>query len=227
MGPITIFVICTSVVVFAQAEVTLEADMPSLSVPVSERAILKCCYNIIDGEDLSFIWIKRIHAKNITMRRQKVNAAVAVTSGPKVSPTGGQCGILTFSLVQLKDSGMYYCVLNGSSIKLFTHGTYLQVYKRLEKTINLTEHTKNNILIVEGILLLLCAFLPSTSLLCKSRKLNEVEKKKMKKEEENIYQGLNLDDCGNTYDQIGHTHMQDVYEDVENMMEEEIELEKP
>lgn len=38
------------------------------------------------------------------------------------------CGVLTLKSAQLEDNGLYQCVLNGSSIELLTHGTYLQVY---------------------------------------------------------------------------------------------------
>ncbi|KAM7383213.1 hypothetical protein PAMP_002884 [Pampus punctatissimus] len=99
----------------------------------------------------------------------------------------------------------------------------------IEKTINISESTKNSILTIEGILLLLCVLAPSATLLCKSKKLRGLEKKKMKKEEENIYQGLNLDDCCATYDQIERCQVQGPYQDVGNIIEEEeeIQLEKP
>ncbi|GLD72109.1 B-cell antigen receptor complex-associated protein alpha chain [Lates japonicus] len=119
--------------------------------------------------------------------------------------------------------------LEGRNFQILSHGTYLQVYKPLEKTLNFSESTKNGILTAEGILLLLCVVLPSATLLCKSKKVHEIEKKKMKKEEENIYQGLNLDDCCTTYDQIERSQALGPYQDVCNIMEEEeeIQLEKP
>lgn len=114
----------------------------------------------------------------------------------------------------------------------------------MEKTINLSESTKNKILTVEGVLLLLCVIIPSASLLLQVRKqkvtlhgftqpflydvvtemdvthffsnqspisqisvnhflclsltqsqsLHRLEMKKMKQEEENIYQ-VNIIEC--------------------------------
>ncbi|XP_071326355.1 B-cell antigen receptor complex-associated protein alpha chain [Trachinotus anak] len=227
MGIAIIFVLCSTVVGTVVSVVTLEADRPFLSVPLSGTAELECCYTT-NGKSVTYTWIKDGNKTSgpIYLTSANTGFSADVIKGRSY---GIQCGTLTLKKVQLNDTGMYKCLLNNSNSKLFTHGTYLQVHKPLEKTINLSESTKNKILTAEGILLLLCVVLPSASLLCKSKRVHELEKKKMKKEEENIYQGLNLDDCCATYDQIERSQTQGPYQDVCNMMEEEeeIQLEKP
>ncbi|XP_078108625.1 B-cell antigen receptor complex-associated protein alpha chain [Sander vitreus] len=216
MGTVTNILLCSFVVGIAQNKVTLEPDRPFLRIQVSQRAVLKCCYST--SVSVIFTWIK--HAPNKTL------APHAVAKDSKMDKS---CGTLTFRRVQLNDSGLYQCWLNGSDFSLLSHGTYLQVYKPMEKTINLSESTKNKILIAEGVILLLCVLVPSVALLLQSKRLNELEKKKAKKEEENIYQGLNLDDCCSTYDQIERSQAHGPYQDVGNIKEEEeqIQLEKP
>ncbi|XP_023265118.1 B-cell antigen receptor complex-associated protein alpha chain [Seriola lalandi dorsalis] len=219
----TVFVLCSFVVGTSPSMVTFKADRPFLGVPLSIKAELKCCYTTTE-QQINPTWFKSVRtgqsspvavniSENVTTRLDKADKEL--------------CYVLTFDSVQLNDTGMYQCVLNYSNH--FSPGTYLQVYKRLKKTINLRESTKNKILTAEGVLLLLCVVLPSTTLLFKSKKLHELEKKKMKKEEENIYQGLNLDDCCTTYDQIERSQAHGPYQDVCNIIEEEEEfqLEKP
>lgn len=216
---VVIFVLSSLVVGFAWGDLTLEPDRPSLSVAVSENASLECCYKS-PSRIANVRWIRHYNKTQKEMLNQ-------TTYSQKDSNSGNiYCSLLNFPKVQLENIGFYQCMLND---KIYTHGTYLRVYKPMEKTINLSETTKNKILIAEGFLLLLCVMLPSAILLFKSKKLNELEKKKAKKEEENIYQGLNLDDCCATYDQIERSQAQGPYQDVGNIKEEEeeIQLEKP
>ncbi|XP_041799400.1 B-cell antigen receptor complex-associated protein alpha chain [Chelmon rostratus] len=226
MGTVTNFFLCSFVVVMAQGEVKLQPDRPFLKVLHNGRAELECCYNAT--KLLDFTWYIRVQAENITLDPTIVNISELVTARTKKTKDG-HCSILTFSSVQLNDTGLYLCWLNNSNINLFTYGTYLHVYKPLEKTLNLSENTKNKILTAEGILLFLCVLLPAATLICQSKKLSELEKKKVKREEENIYQGLNLDDCCETYEQIERALAHGPYQDVCNIKEEEeeIQLEKP
>ncbi|XP_005736228.1 B-cell antigen receptor complex-associated protein alpha chain [Pundamilia nyererei] len=222
MGMVVIFVLSSLVVGFAWGELILEPDRPSLSVPVSENASLECCYKSQSGR-VNVHWI-HYYNKTQQLLFDKTAESQKDSKSEKI-----YCAQLNFPEVKLKDLGFYHCLLNDSGNTYYTHGTYLRVYKPMEKTINLRETTKNKILIAEGFLLLLCVMLPSAILLFKSKKLNELEKKKAKKEEENIYQGLNLDDCCATYDQIERSQAQGPYQDVGNIKEEEeeIQLEKP
>ncbi|AWO96319.1 putative B-cell antigen receptor complex-associated protein alpha chain [Scophthalmus maximus] len=224
MAIAAILVLC-SFAVITQSEVTLQADVPYLRVSLSHRAVLECCYNT-SGKSVKHTWVKSFKVAKESFGPLAVNFSEHVFEGFK---TKSGCSTLTLRSVQLNDTGMYQCWLNSSDIRLFSHGTYLQVFKPLEKTLNLSESTKNKILTAEGVLLLLCVLLPSTTLLCKSKKLHELEKKKARKEEDNIYQGLNLDDCCSTYDKIERSKAHGPYQDVCNTMEdeEEIQLEQP
>ncbi|XP_059195666.1 B-cell antigen receptor complex-associated protein alpha chain [Centropristis striata] len=225
MGALTNFLLLSFFVGIVENRVTLEADKPYLRVRVFHTAELRCCY--ASQESVKITWIKQ--PANQTKGHHEVEASDRVTAGKEKS-----CGILTFKEVHLNDSGMYVCLLDDSkdpsvSSPVASHGTYLQVYKLMKKTINLRESTKNKILVAEGVILLLCVLVPSFTVLIKSKRLSQLEKKKAKKEEENIYQGLNLDECWSTYDQIERSQAHGPYEDVGNGKEEEeqIQLEKP
>nr|QPF15774.1 Cd79a protein [Chaunax abei] len=222
------FLLCSFVVVRAQHEVNLKADRPYLRVQLSYSAALECCYTT-NVESLELTWVMHVQASNTTLGPKNVKSSDLVTIGNR-RESDAVCGTLSFKSVQLNDSGLYQCFLKSNKIYLFSHGTYLQVYRPLEKTINLSENTKNKILTAEGILLLLCVLLPAASLLYQSKRLNQLERKKGMREEENIYQGLNLDDCCSTYDQIERSQAHGPYQDVCNVVEaeeEEICLETP
>lgn len=231
MGIITLFLLCSFVVGTAQRKVTLDPDQPYLRKQVSHKAELECCYTT--GEKslhVTLTWVKQTTNKT----RHTVHLSEQVIEGvPKEVPPGSNksCGTLTLDHLNLSDSGLYHCELRGNNVDVLSHGTYLQIYKPMEKSINLSESTKNKILTAEGVLLLLCVLLPSISLLSKSKRLNELEKNKITREEENIYQGLNLDECWSTYDQIERPQTHGQYQDVGNLKgqeeEEEIQLEKP
>ncbi|XP_070691577.1 B-cell antigen receptor complex-associated protein alpha chain [Pempheris klunzingeri] len=228
MGTIINCLLCSFVVVFAQDEVTLEADRPFLRVQLSHRAHLECCYR--GKQRLSPTWHRRQFGNSSRVTDLSDVSHHETTQAVAQGDSGTVCGVLTISSVQMNDFGLYQCTLNTTRNSVHrTHGTYLLVYKPMEKTINLSESTKNKILIAEGLLLLLCVMLPSATLLCQSKRNKELEKKKAKKEEENIYQGLNLDDCCSAYDQIERSQGHGPYEDVGSIMEEEeaIQLEKP
>ncbi|XP_026226066.1 B-cell antigen receptor complex-associated protein alpha chain [Anabas testudineus] len=220
MGILLIFVLFCSEVAISQDDVTLESDDPYMRVQVSEEVVLKCCFTT--KKSVKYTWVRSFQSDKKMIGPKHIKNGTA--QGKDVS----QCGYLKLESVKLNDSGLYQCQLKYNE-DILTHGTYLQIYKPLDKTINLSENTKNKILTGEGILLLLCVLLPSANLLFKSKKVNALEKKKIQKEEENIYQGLNLDDCCTTYDQIQRSQAHGPYQDVCNIIEEEeeIQLEKP
>ncbi|XP_028984291.1 B-cell antigen receptor complex-associated protein alpha chain [Betta splendens] len=220
----TIFVLCVSAVGSSHSEVLLAEDELFVGAQVSEKVELTCCFTS-NGKALTPTWIKHFYNKS-----NYVDYTILEKTETEPSTSSGfTCGKLTLKSVKVNDSGFYQCELKDIEPKLYTHGTYLQVYRPLDKTINISEMSKNKILVAEGILLLLCAVLPTATLLLKSRGVKALEKKKAMKEEENIYQGLNLDDCCSTYDQIERSQAQGPYQDVCNITEEEkdIQLEKP
>ncbi|XP_070822865.1 B-cell antigen receptor complex-associated protein alpha chain [Chaetodon trifascialis] len=228
MGTVTNLLLCSFVVVMARAEVKLQPDKPFERVPLYGRAHLECCFNTTNEKSLKLTWVLFVQTGNTTLNRTIVNTTNVETGrARRVKDT--HCHTLTIHSVQLNDTGLYQCSLSNGGNNLYTHGTFLQVHRPLEKTINLSEKTKNKILTAEGILLFLCVLLPAATLICQSKKLNDLERTKVRREEENIYQGLNLDDCSATYDQIERSQAHGPYQDVYNVKEEEeeIQLEKP
>lgn len=221
MRTVTNLLFCSFVVVATQAKVTLEPDRPFLWVQNKQTAVLRCCFTNSKKQLERFTWVRNHHDNKFRGPYNVTYTDVVIKDYEK------PCGILSFISAKPSDSGLYRCWLEDS--KVFTHGTYLHVYMPLEKTIDLSESTKNNILTAEGVLLLLSVILPAVTVLFQSKKLSELEKKKMKREEENIYQGLNLDDCCTTYDQIERSQAQGQYQDVCNSAEceEGNQLEKP
>ncbi|XP_072249357.1 B-cell antigen receptor complex-associated protein alpha chain [Leuresthes tenuis] len=219
MGISMFCVLCSLAGCLAQSQVILQADRPFLRVRFRDKADLKCCY---EGVSSHLNWYRQNDSSKPHLVTTLDHKTIDYSNDKNV-----HCSTLTFTSVLLEDTGLYHCLLNVSGV--FTHGTYMQVYKPMQKTINLSESTKNTILTVEGFLLLLCVLLPSATLLLKSRSLERLEMKKVRQEEENIYQGLNLDDCCTTYDQIERSQAQGPYQDVGNIMEEkeDIQLEKP
>ncbi|KAK2903012.1 hypothetical protein QQF64_010103 [Cirrhinus molitorella] len=201
----------------------LEGDKPFVRVALSQKATIHCCYRWTIKPHVT--WIKTINNVNGTAIRSLVNLPEAEMNKPAEVINGATCHSLVFKEVQLSDTGLYQCKLNHSSLHIFTHGTFFQVYIPLQKTLNLSESVKNSIITAEGVLLMLCVLIPGTMLLCKSKKLNQLERKKGR-EEENIYEGLNLDDCSAAYHQIQRTNQQGPYQDV-GSCEEDIQLEKP
>ncbi|XP_029958779.1 B-cell antigen receptor complex-associated protein alpha chain [Salarias fasciatus] len=219
MLKVVLSVLCSLTVPAALQNVPLDADKPFERSAVSQEITLKCCY----GSDEPVTWEKHVQGANRTVNVRFVENSDLVNIS-YVHTHSSRCGTLTLKSVQPNDTGLYRCLLNRTHIH--THGTYLQVYKPMKKTLNLSERTKNRILMAEGILLFLCVLVPSATILFKSKQQNEVEKKKSRKEEENIYQGLNLDECYATYDQIECTPAQGHYQDARTC-NEDVDLEKP
>ncbi|XP_061800408.1 B-cell antigen receptor complex-associated protein alpha chain [Nerophis lumbriciformis] len=220
MTTIHVFIICSLAVVFAAGKVSIEADRPWLRVRLFHTAVLECCFGT-DQDSVRTAWIKEDAASG----PNPVVASDMVTAGHRIY-RGVTCGTLMLTKARLSDGGLYRCRLNATDV--ITHGTYLQVYEPLKKTINLSEKTKNNILMAEGLLLFLCVLVPSVALLFKSKQLSALQKTKARREEENIYQGLNLEECCAIYDQIDHSKTAvGPYQDVLNNVEEEIQLENP
>ncbi|XP_022347544.1 B-cell antigen receptor complex-associated protein alpha chain [Enhydra lutris kenyoni] len=102
--------------------------------------------------------------------------------------------------------------------------------KRLPRPfLDMGEATKNNLITAEGIVLLFCAVVPGTLLLFRKRWQN------MKfgmdapddYEDENLYEGLNLDDCS-MYEDISRG-LQGTYQDVGSLHigDGDVQLEKP
>ncbi|XP_051999474.1 B-cell antigen receptor complex-associated protein alpha chain-like [Xyrauchen texanus] len=207
------------------AVLKLEADQPFQRVPFAHDATIHCCYRCKENPQVR--WLINTYTINGTILTRFVNLTEEVVDKEMLEENGIKCHSLVLKSTHLHDTGLYQCYLNHSSarISIFTHGTFLQVYKPILKTLNLSESAKNSIITAEGVLLLLCVLIPGTMLLCKSKRLNKLEGKG-RREEENIYEGLNLDDCNSTYHQIQRSQMQGPYQDVASCGDD-IHLEKP
>ncbi|XP_016365740.1 B-cell antigen receptor complex-associated protein alpha chain-like [Sinocyclocheilus rhinocerous] len=204
-------------------DLKLEADKPLVRAALFHEATIRCCYRWNKSPHVT--WIMNIHTTNGTTMLSLVNLSNNLMNKTTELTDGVTCHLLFFKRVRLNYTGLYQCKLNYNSLHIFTHGTFLQVYKPLQKTLNLSESVKNSIITAEGVLLLMCVLIPGTMPLCKSKRLNELERKKGR-EEENIYEGLNQDDCNSAYHQIQRTNQQGPYQDVANCGED-IQLEKP
>ncbi|CAM4701005.1 unnamed protein product [Leuciscus chuanchicus] len=206
-----------------EEELKLEADEPYLRVAVDHNATVRCCYCWNKSPNIT--WIVNDPPINGTILPRLVNQSDNVIHRKIDETDGVKCHSLDFKSIQLNYTGLYQCKLSHGSLHTFTHGTFLLVYKPLQKTLNLSESVKNSIITAEGVLLLLCVLIPGTMLLCKSKTLNELNRKKGQ-EEENIYEGLNLDECNSAYHQIQRSNQQGPYQDVASCAED-IQLEKP
>nr|KAF6409292.1 CD79a molecule [Rousettus aegyptiacus] len=93
--------------------------------------------------------------------------------------------------------------------------------------LNMGEGTKNNIITAEGIILLFCAVVPGTLLLFRKRWQNVKFGIDAQDdyEDENLYEGLNLDDCS-MYEDISRG-LQGTYQDVGSLHIGDVQLEKP
>ncbi|KAJ8289822.1 hypothetical protein GJAV_G00005730 [Gymnothorax javanicus] len=205
-------------------------DKPLERTQDSRTVVLECCYIIkkVPGEPT---WVVSINGINGSMVTKTVNATSGrvTKESSYVTDKGRTCYRLKLREVSANDTGLYRCSLNHTDLHftIFTHGTFLQVYKPMPKVLDISESNKNKIILTEAILLLLCVLVPGVLLLCKRKKLNEMDSKRKKAEEENIYEGLNLEDLSSTYHQIQRSQVCSPYQDVDNVPMEDFPLEKP
>ncbi|XP_066575447.1 B-cell antigen receptor complex-associated protein alpha chain [Amia ocellicauda] len=220
--------------------VKLERDAPSVRVVLGQTAILSCCYSPLIPEcnktstttptsnpcpSVQWTWIRReTHNSSSCGNMTNDNRFTMWVEwlGPRQI-----CGKLTIRQSHYNDSQLYRCKLEDNNSIIFSHGTYLRVYVPIPRLLSLNEDTKNSLLKAQGILLMLCVLLPGAALLCKAKVLNEqsIDLKK-RREEENIYEGLNLDECS-MYHDISRSGVRGPYEDVGNLRDCDIQLEKP
>ncbi|XP_053468082.1 B-cell antigen receptor complex-associated protein alpha chain [Ictalurus furcatus] len=199
-------------------------DVPSLRLAISQTASMSCCYTGI--ADVKNHWIQIVMTSRNTTKHTFMNQTNVRVELDQRDTDNQHCKILILKDIVLNDTGLYQCILTESGNKVTTPGTFLQVYVPIHMILNINERSKNSIITAEGVLLLLLVLLPGTMLICKSKGLNKLEKR-MGREEENIYEGLNLDDCNSTYHQIQRSLVQGPYQDVINNDEDDIQLEKP
>ncbi|KYO40873.1 B-cell antigen receptor complex-associated protein alpha chain isoform X1 [Alligator mississippiensis] len=193
----------------------------SLTVTVGSLAELRCEFQA--NPNASVIWSRACSA-NCTELLVMVNG-----SDRWISVDGHRgTSLLAFPHAEKQHSGLYYCRVEANDMQGQSCGTYLRVRKPMPTSfLNMRESTKNQIITAEGILLLFCAVGPGLFLLFRKRWANErlLQAKKSAYEEENLYEGLNLDDCS-MYEDISRG-LQSTYQDVANIRGSDIQLEKP
>ncbi|XP_004460129.1 B-cell antigen receptor complex-associated protein alpha chain [Dasypus novemcinctus] len=145
-------------------------------------------------------------------------------------PGEGPKGKFTIQQVNQSHGGLYQCRVEETGTKKHKHscGTYLRVRKLLPRPfLAMGEGTKNRIITAEGIILLFCAVVPGTLLLFRKRWQNEKFGVDVQDdyEDENLYEGLNLDDCS-MYEDISRG-LQGTYQDVGSLHVGDVQLEKP
>ncbi|XP_062996062.1 B-cell antigen receptor complex-associated protein alpha chain [Elgaria multicarinata webbii] len=170
----------------------------------------------------------------VTWRRScspNCNISVVVNTPDILEEDNGhRVSKLPFHHPKTNDSGMYYCVvrIDESQSQWHSCGTYLWVRRPLPISfLNMNESIKNKIITAEGFLLLICAIGPGLFLLFRKRWENErlLQAKKKAYEEENLYEGLNLDECS-MYEDISRG-LQATYQDIGNVKVIDLQLEKP
>ncbi|NXY56270.1 CD79A protein, partial [Callaeas wilsoni] len=158
---------------------------------------------------------------------------------------------LSFQHLEHNHSGLYFCRVEFHDAAAQSCGTFVRVHGEWGSLgrfrggfggladpsglaepvpvpfLDLGEATKNRILTAQGVLLLLCAAGPGLLLLFRKRWANErlLQPKKISCEEENLYEGLNLDECS-MYEDISRG-VQPTYQDVGTPPATDGLLEKP
>ncbi|XP_059109502.1 B-cell antigen receptor complex-associated protein alpha chain [Peromyscus eremicus] len=191
---------------------------PSVTVNLGDEARLTCEH---DGNNPNITWWYSL-LSNHTL--QFSDPTLPVSLGPGQGPRGE----LVISNVNESHRGVYRCRVEENSVPQFSCGTYLRVRKPVPRPfLEMGEGTKNRIITAEGIILLFCAVVPGTLLLFRKRWQNEKFGVDIPDdyEDENLYEGLNLDDCS-MYEDISRG-LQGTYQDVGSLNIGDVQLEKP
>ncbi|XP_031241568.1 B-cell antigen receptor complex-associated protein alpha chain [Mastomys coucha] len=190
----------------------VEGGPPSLTVNLGEEARLTCENN---ARNPNITWWFSLQSNNTW-------PTMLLGSGK------GRTGELIFPEVNKSHGGLYWCQVVENDESKRSCGTYLRVRKPVPRPfLDMGEGTKNRIITAEGIILLFCAVVPGTLLLFRKRWQNEKFGVDMPDdyEDENLYEGLNLDDCS-MYEDISRG-LQGTYQDVGNLHIGDVQLEKP
>ncbi|XP_045694194.1 B-cell antigen receptor complex-associated protein alpha chain [Phyllostomus hastatus] len=191
---------------------------PSLTVSVGDKARLQCLYDSSIPKGTDAKWF-RVLQGNYTWPAQYLHYGE------------GPTGDLVFLQAEKNHSGLYLCEIRDNatgSVMWRSCGTYLRVREPTPRPfLDMGEGTKNNIITAEGIILLFCAVVPGTLLLFRKRWQNMKFGVDARDdyEDENLYEGLNLDDCS-MYEDISRG-LQGTYQDVGSLHIGDVQLEKP
>ncbi|XP_064296256.1 B-cell antigen receptor complex-associated protein alpha chain isoform X2 [Phalacrocorax carbo] len=199
----------------------VEAGPVSRTATVGDHLSLECRYQA--PRDARVTWYQVCPHRNCSQD------SVPVLDGQAGRQLRREEGLVTLTFLRLahNDTGLYYCRVEAGWASRQSCGTFLRVRDPMAVPfLNIKESTKNQIITAEGILLLLCTVGPSIFLLFR-RWANErlLQMKKSAYEEENLYEGLNLDECS-MYEDISRG-LQPTYQDVGSLHAADAQLEKP
>ncbi|XP_060042037.1 B-cell antigen receptor complex-associated protein alpha chain [Erinaceus europaeus] len=193
----------------------VEPGLPSVTVKVGDEARLQCLYkDSKPGSQPKVTWWLALQSNQ--------------TWPPKRLDYDNPKGELVISQANKSHGGMYFCRVEEDNKTQESCGTYLRVREPLPRPfLDMGESTKNNIITAEGIILLFCAVVPGTLLLFRKRWQNMKFGADAQDdyEDENLYEGLNLDDCS-MYEDISRG-LQGTYQDVGSLHVGDVQLEKP
>ncbi|KAM5297883.1 B-cell antigen receptor complex-associated protein alpha chain isoform 1-T1 [Glossophaga mutica] len=213
-GTIFLLLICTAGL--GGQALRLNSGPPSVTVSVGDDARLQCLYDSSPPQGSKIRWL-RVLQGNYTWPAQLLNVDNNSTDD------------LIFLSAKKNHSGLYLCEVTENNItKWRSCGTYLRVREPAPRPfLDMGEGTKNNIITAEGIILLFCAVVPGTLLLFRKRWQNMKFGVDVRDdyEDENLYEGLNLDDCS-MYEDISRG-LQGTYQDVGSLHIGDVQLEKP
>ncbi|XP_071656618.1 B-cell antigen receptor complex-associated protein alpha chain [Patagioenas fasciata] len=148
-------------------------------------------------------------------------------SGRAEPVEGGDGARLEFPRPRPEHAGLYHCRVQAGGGAARSCGTFLRV-REAPAPPSLAGVTKSRVIAAQGVLLLLSAAGPGLLLLYRKRWANErlLQAKKSLCEEENLYEGLNLDECS-MYEDISRGGAQPTYQDVGSVRGGDSVLEKP
>ncbi|XP_057568795.1 B-cell antigen receptor complex-associated protein alpha chain [Hippopotamus amphibius kiboko] len=193
---------------------SVKSGPTSVTVSVGDEARLPCEHSGGKG-NLNITWFRVLQGNS---------------SWPpvKLHWSQGPNNELIIQQVNKSHRGMYMCEVKEGQQTQHSCGTYLRVLEPLPRPfLDMGEGTKNNIITAEGIILLICAVVPGTLLLFRKRWQNMKFGADVQDdyEDENLYEGLNLDDCS-MYEDISRG-LQGTYQDVGSLHIGDVQLEKP
>ncbi|XP_053789747.1 B-cell antigen receptor complex-associated protein alpha chain isoform X2 [Vidua chalybeata] len=199
----------------------------SSSAAPGERLTLECRF---EPQDANVTWLQvcprryRGHGWSCSWPQE----VLARGGGRQVAQSRSGVSTLSFPHLEHNHSGLYFCLVQSENASVQSCGTFVRVVEPVPVPfLDLGDATKNRILTAQGVLLLLCAAGPGLLLLFRKRWANErlLQPKKISLEEENLYEGLNLDECS-MYEDISRG-VQPTYQDVGTPPAADGLLEKP
>ncbi|KAM4703036.1 B-cell antigen receptor complex-associated protein alpha chain [Rhinophrynus dorsalis] len=193
----------------------------SILVTIGENTTLPCNFDKDSAGEGNVTWFKYQKLGNITKFSDIEDAAQTKSRIDVLNSKD-----LEIRNVQKTDSAVYICQVTVGKETHKSCGTFLWVKDPAPFAFfDLEEATKNRVITAEGIILLLCAIIPGTFLLYKKRWENLKMLSLKQTEGENLYEGLNLEDCS-MYEDISRG-LQAIYEDVGTIRATDFQLEKP